>query len=255
MRYVLKIAYDGAAYAGWQRQKNSLSVQEALENAVENALGIVVKTTASGRTDAGVHAAGQVCHFDAQTTVPPEKMPDCLNRFLPADIRILEGWGADESFDSNRSAKRKTYCYTLYVSQREMPLLERYAVRIETAPALEVLQAKARLFEGEHDFKAFCASGSSVKTTVRTVYEVRVEEENNFGCRVLKVYVTGNGFLYNMVRTMAGELIDLAMEKRTEQSLATAYQTGDRSLLGKTMPAKGLTLMQVVYNETQSENK
>ena len=83
MRYVLKIAYDGAAYAGWQRQKNSLSVQEALENAVENALGITVKTTASGRTDAGVHAAGQVCHFDAQTTVPPEKMPDCLNRFLP----------------------------------------------------------------------------------------------------------------------------------------------------------------------------
>ena len=255
MLYVLKIAYDGGEYAGWQRQKNALSVQECLERAIQDSLQADVRVTASGRTDAGVHAAGQVCHFDAQTTVPPEKMPDCLNRFLPPDIRILDGWGADENFDSNRSAKRKTYCYTLYVSQREMPLLERYAVRIETAPALEVLQAKARLFEGEHDFKAFCASGSSVKTTVRTVYEVRVEEENNFGCRVLKVYVTGNGFLYNMVRTMAGELIDLAMEKRTEQSLATAYQTGDRSLLGKTMPAKGLTLMQVVYNETQSENK
>jgi tRNA pseudouridine38-40 synthase len=254
MRYVLKIAYDGAAYAGWQRQKNALSVQEALETAIQTALGVDVRVTASGRTDAGVHAAGQVCHFDSDSvTVPPEKMPDCLNKFLPADIRLLEGWGADENFDSNRSAKRKTYCYTLYVSPREMPLLERYAVRLENAPAQEILQQKAKLFEGEHDFKAFCASGSSVKTTVRTVYEVRVEESEAFGCRVLKMFVTGNGFLYNMVRTMAGELIDLATGKRTDESLLSAYKTGDRSLLGKTMPAKGLTLMQVVYNENQSE--
>ena len=254
MRYVLKIAYDGTAYAGWQRQKNALSVQEALETAIQTALGIDVRVTASGRTDAGVHAAGQVCHFDSETiTVPPEKMPDCLNKFLPADVRVLEGWGADESFDSNRSAKRKTYCYTLYVLPREMPLLERYAVRLESAPTREILQQKAKLFEGEHDFKAFCASGSSVKTTVRTVYEVRVEESEAFGCRVLKIFVTGNGFLYNMVRTMAGELLDLAVGKRTDESLFTAYQTGERALLGKTMPAKGLTMMQVVYNENQSE--
>ena len=254
MRFVLKIAYDGTAYAGWQRQKNALSVQEALETAIQTALGADVRVTASGRTDAGVHAAGQICHFDSESiTVPPEKMPDCLNKFLPADVRILEGWGAREDFDSNRSAKRKTYCYTLYVSPREMPLLERYAVRLESAPSQEVLQQKAKLFEGEHDFKAFCASGSSVKTTVRTVYEVRVEESEAFGCRVLKMFVTGNGFLYNMVRTMAGELIDLAIGKRTEESLLSAYQTGDRSLLGKTMPAKGLTLMQVIYNENQSE--
>ena len=255
MRYVLKIAYDGTAYAGWQRQKNALSVQEVLENAIQEALGVEVRVTASGRTDAGVHAAGQVCHFDSQTiTVPPEKMPDCLNRFLPTDVRILEGWSAEEGFDSNRTAKRKTYCYTFYVSPREMPLLERYAVRLENAPAQDDLQQKAKLFEGEHDFKAFCASGSSVKTTVRTVYEVRVEESEIFGYRILKIFVTGNGFLYNMVRTIAGELIDLATNKRTDESLFTAYQTGDRGLLGKTMPAKGLTLMQVFYHENQSEN-
>ena len=255
MRYVLKIAYDGTAYAGWQRQKNAPSVQESLETAIQTALGEEVRVTASGRTDAGVHAAGQVCHFDSDTfSVPPEKMPDCLNRFLPADIRILEGWGADEGFDSNRSAKRKTYCYTFYEAEREMPLLERYAVRLESAPNKEILQQKAKLFEGEHDFKAFCASGSSVKTTVRTVYEVRVEEREAFGCRIVKIFVTGNGFLYNMVRTMAGELIDLAINKRTEESLFTAYQTGERGLLGKTMPAKGLILMQVIYSENQSEN-
>ncbi len=248
MRFVLKIAYDGTAYAGWQRQKNVLSVQEALENSIKEALQEEVRVTASGRTDAGVHAAGQVCHFDSESiTVPPEKLPDCLNRYLPDDVRILDGWGADESFDSNRSAKRKTYCYCLYVSRREMPLKERYAVRIDDAPSLEILQQKAKLFEGEHDFKAFCASGSAVKTTVRTVYGVRVEESVTFGLREIKIFVTGNGFLYNMVRTMTGELLDLANGKRTDESLLRAYETGARELLGKTMPAKGLTLLSVEY--------
>lgn len=250
MRYVLKIAYDGTEYAGWQRQKNALSVQECLENALEQALDIDVRVVASGRTDAGVHAAGQVCHFDSDAlTVPPEKLPDCLNRFLPPDIRLLEGWEGRDGFDSNRSAKRKTYCYSLYESRREMPLLERYAVRVDELPKIEDLRRVAKLFEGEHDFKAFCASGSSVKTTVRTVYEVKVEEMETFALRVVKIYVTGNGFLYNMVRTMAGELLDLASSKKAEESLQKAFQTGDRNLLGKTMPAKGLLLQSVEYNQ------
>ena len=250
MRYGLKIAYDGTEYAGWQRQKNALSVQECLENALEQALDIDVRVVASGRTDAGVHAAGQVCHFDSDSlTVPPEKLPDCLNRFLPPDIRLLEGWEGRDGFDSNRSAKRKTYCYSLYESRREMPLLERYAVRVDELPKIEDLRRVAKLFEGEHDFKAFCASGSSVKTTVRTVYEVKVEEMETFALRVVKIYVTGNGFLYNMVRTMAGELLDLASSKKAEESLQKAFQTGDRNLLGKTMPAKGLLLQSVEYNQ------
>ncbi|MBQ7949161.1 MAG: tRNA pseudouridine(38-40) synthase TruA [Clostridia bacterium] len=250
MRYVMKIAYDGTAYAGWQRQKNAPSVQETLENAIMQALGVDVRVTGSGRTDAGVHAAGQVCHFDSDSlTVPPDKMPDCLNRFLPPDVRIVEGWGAGVNFDSNRSAKRKTYCYSLYVSKREMPIKERFAVRIDDAPSLEVLQRVAELFEGEHDFKAFCASGSAVKTTVRTVYEVKVEEAYSFGSRDIKIYVTGNGFLYNMVRTMTGELLDLASGKRTEESLKRAFETGERGLLGKTMPAKGLLLLNVNYEK------
>lgn len=253
MRYVLKIAYDGTTYAGWQRQKNAVSLQETLENAVFAALGRQVKITASGRTDAGVHAAGQVCHFDDDTlTVPPEKLPDCLNAFLPPDVRALEGWAATDTFDSNRSAKRKTYVYALYVSKREMPLKERYAVRIDDAPSIGVLQAMARLFEGEHDFKAFCASGSSVKTTVRTVYEVRVEESTSFDGRDVKIYVTGNGFLYNMVRTLVGELLDLASGKKSTESLLKAFATGKRDLLGKTMPAKGLTLLNVEYETQQA---
>ena len=247
MRYVLKIAYDGTNYAGWQRQKNAASVQEVLENAIKTALNKDVRVTASGRTDAGVHAAGQTCHFDLESSVPPEKMPDCLNRFLPNDVRVLEGFAAKDGFDANRSAKRKTYRYSLYVAKRDMPLKERYAVRIENAPNIEILQKTAKLFEGEHDFKAFCASGSSVKTTVRTVYEVRVEETQTYGGRNIDVYVTGNGFLYNMVRTLVGELLDLAEGRKEEESLLLAFETGKRELLAKTMPAKGLTLLQVEY--------
>ena len=249
MRYVLKIAYDGTDFAGWQCQKNARSVQETLEDGIFAALGVRLKTTASGRTDAGVHASGQICHFDGDLTVPPEKMPDCLNRYLPPDVRVLEGWAADEGFDSIRSAKRKTYCYSLYVASWEMPLKHRYAVRIDSAPSLEKLRSAAKLFEGEKDFKAFCASGSSVKTTVRTVYEVRVEEGESFGSRDLRIYVTGSGFLYNMVRTMTGELLDIASGKRSVESLEKAFATGERGLLGKTMPAKGLCLREVFYQE------
>ncbi len=247
MLYVLKIAYDGAEYAGWQRQANALSVQECLENALLEALGVDVRVNASGRTDAGVHAAGQVCSFFADVTVPAERMPDCLNRYLPPSIRILKGWEGADGFDVCRHAKRKTYRYRLYESAWEHPLLDRYASRVETLPSLERLQKAAMLMEGEHDFKAFCASGSSVKTTVRTVYSAQVVQRIEYGVRVVELFVTGNGFLYNMVRTMAGELLDLALDRRTEESLLKAYETGDRALLGKTMPAKGLTMMSVEY--------
>ena len=249
MRYVLKLAYDGTNYAGWQCQKNAPSIQETLEDALQTALNVSTRITGSGRTDAGVHAAGQTCHFDAELTIPPERLPDCLNKFLPSDIRVLEGWSAKSSFDCNRSAKRKTYRYSLYESKREMPLLERFAVRVEQIPSLERLQEMALEMQGEHDFKAFCASGSSVKTTVRTVYEVKITQEEKFGFRVVYVDVTGNGFLYNMVRTMVGELLDLSARRRTLESLHRAFETGERELLGKTMPAKGLTMMQVVYEE------
>ena len=247
MFYVLKIAYDGSEYAGWQRQTNALSVQECIENALLEALGVDVRVNASGRTDAGVHAAGQVCSFFANVSVPADRMPDCLNRYLPPSIRILEGWEGADGFDVCRHAKRKTYRYRLYESAWEHPLLDHYASRVETLPSMEKLQKAAKLMEGEHDFKAFCASGSSVKTTVRTVYLVELVEKIEYGVRVVEMYVTGNGFLYNMVRTMAGELLDLALGRRTEESLLKAYETGDRGLLGKTMPAKGLTMMSVEY--------
>lgn len=247
MRYGFTLSYDGTEYAGWQRQKNARTVQETLEDAFFSALGVRVSVTASGRTDAGVHALGQVCHVDMESTVPPEKLPDCINRFLPSDVKILSGFEGKNGFDANRTAKRKTYRYDLYVSAREIPLSERYAVRVDDAPTLSELIKTAKLMEGEHDFKAFCASGSSVKTTVRTVYSIRVAEELVFGVRKISFFVCGNGFLYNMVRTLVGEILAIASGKKSEESLQQAFLTGERTLVAKTMPAKGLTLQSVEY--------
>ena len=140
MRYVAEIAYDGTNYAGWQRQKNAVSVQELLENAFFAAFKTRVAVTASGRTDAGVHALSQIVHFDAALTIPPEKFPEALNKFLPDDISVLRSGAAREGFDSNRTAKKKTYRYSLYVFPQRLPVKERYAVYLQSAPPAEKLK-------------------------------------------------------------------------------------------------------------------
>ena len=131
MRYAILLAYDGTDYGGWQIQKNSITVQEKLEEACEKVFGKKTGVTASGRTDSGVHAAGQVCHFNAETTIPADKIADVLNRFLPPDIAVLQSAAAPENFDANRSAKRKTYCYRIYLAERRNPLKDRYCVWVK----------------------------------------------------------------------------------------------------------------------------
>lgn len=247
MRYVLKIAYDGTAYGGWQMQKNSITVQQKLEEALFAALGQKINVAASGRTDAGVHAAAQICQFDAETTIPAERFPEALNYRLPEDISVLQCAVAPEGFDCVRSAKRKTYCYRLYMSPRRNPLKDRYAVHVRGKTDLTKMQTAARLFEGEHDFKAYCASGSDVRTTVRTVYEVRVARKKSGEDTDVEIRVTGSGFLYNMVRTMVGTLLGVAQGTISEERLLASLEKGDRTFVGKTMPAKGLILENVEY--------
>ena len=249
MNIVMKVCYDGTHFCGWQIQENGRTVQGELERAVTERFGIVSRVTGSGRTDAGVHAAGQICNFalDDAIRITPARVADALNTVLPADVRILESARADEAFDACRSAKKKSYRYSIYCSKREIPLLERYAVRFGENPDLALMRACAKLLEGEHDFAAFSATGSSVKTTVRTVYSVTVTERAEYGARVLDVTVCGNGFLYNMVRIMAGVLLDFGCGKLSEESVRAALQGGGRDLLGKTMPAKGLTLLRAEY--------
>ena len=243
MRAYLILEYDGTAYAGWQRQKNGVSVQQKVEEALQSVLGKAVKVTASGRTDAGVHAAAQTVHLDYDGRIPPERLSYALNAVLPDDVSVKKSGAAADDFHARYSAKKKTYRYTFVISDVRRPLHERYAARISGNVDAAAMHRAAQLFVGEHDFKAFCSTGSSVKTTVRTVYRadvVRVADTVTFT-------VTGNGFLYNMVRIMAGTLLAVGQGKQGEADIAAALRTGERKRAGKTLPAAGLTLESVEY--------
>ena len=229
MKYAILLSYDGTAYRGWQTQKNGVSVQSVLEQAALAAFGKKVNIVASGRT---------------------EKIADALNFRLPADICVLKSAAVPEEFDANRSSKKKTYVYRMYVARREHPLKSRYAVAVYPRPDIALMQKGAALYCGEHDFKAYCASGSSAKTTVRKVYSVSVESSFSRGSEDITITVCGAGFLYNMVRTMAGTLLYLGLGRVSLQDIINSLECGDRSLAGKTMPAKGLTLESVDYGLT-----
>lgn len=247
MRYALLVAYCGANYCGWQVQPNGSSVQGAIQEAAKAAFGQNIAVVASGRTDSGVHAAGQVCHMDAELGVAPQNLAAALNFRLPEDICVLASAAAPTGFDANRSAKNKTYCYRMYISRREHPLKAEQAVAVYPDPDIALMRQGAQLFCGEHDFAAYCAAGSSAKTTVRTVYSVEVEECFSRGCRDINIWVCGGGFLYNMVRTMAGTLLALGSGRLSLEDVTRSLKNCDRSLVGKTMPAKGLTLERVDY--------
>ena len=250
MRYAILLADDGTDYGGWQIQKNSITVQEKLEEACEKVFGKKTGVTASGRTDSGVHAAGQVCHFNAETTIPADKIADVLNRFLPPDIAVLQSAAAPENFDANRSAKRKTYCYRIYLAERRNPVKDRYSVWVKNPVNIAKLRHILGSFVGKHDFKAFCKSGSQVKTTVRDVYSAEAVITKSALSTDVEIYVCGGGFLYNMVRTVAGTAIGFAEGSLSEADVARSLSLGDREAVGRTMPAKGLTLEKVEYGFT-----
>ena len=252
MTIALLVCYDGTRLSGWQTQANADSVQSALERAVHDAFSENVRIAASGRTDSGVHAAGQVCSLSLENRIAPERVADALNRFLPEDVRVLESVAAPEGFDACRMAKQKTYRYRFYVSARQNPLKERYAAQLKRMPDPEKMRAAAKLIEGEHDFKCFCASGSAAKSTVRHVLSVQISLERSLGSDDIVLDVSGKGFLYNMVRIIAGTLAAVGEGKIRAEDILRAFESGERALLGKTMPAKGLTLAGVEYGEDMS---
>lgn len=244
MRIAIAVEYDGTNYCGWQIQPNGVTVQQKLEDALYTLTGGRISVTGSGRTDSGVHALCQVAHFDVQSSIPPEKFAPALNAMLPDDIRVISSREVSEDFHARFTAKRKTYRYRFYESDMIHPLLDRYAARVGQLD-VSAMDRAAKLFVGEHDFRAFMASGSSVKTTVRTVYISKVERNGGY----IDFTISGNGFLYNMVRIMAGALCDIGQNRMTGDELKAALSGSERSLLGKTMPAKGLTLVRVEYED------
>lgn len=241
----LTLSYDGTNYCGWQVQNNGLSVQQVLIECLEKLTGKTLKVIGSGRTDAGVHAEGQVASFEIDNcSIPPKNFCKALNTLLPNDIKIIKSERADDNFNARYSAKSKTYEYRLYKSDVVLPLKDRFAHRVSQSLSVDKLNNALSLFVGEKDFKAFCASGSGAKTTIRTVYVATAKELDN-GEIVLTF--SGNGFLYNMVRIMCGTALAYAEDKITLLDIEKMFDLRKRSFGGRTLPAKALCLKKVEY--------
>ncbi len=243
MRIAIVVEYDGTEYCGWQIQPNGNTVQAELERAVEKVTGKRTPVTGSGRTDAGVHALGQVAHFDTDFSIPPENFAFALNAVLPKDIKVIKSERAKDGFHARFSAKKKTYAYKFYVSDVPRPLKDRYFARVPYPLDFSAMKKAAEYFVGEHDFRCFLASNSSVKDTIRTVYSATIGKDGED----YVFTVSGNGFLYNMVRIMVGTLIKAGTGKIKAEEVGKIIESGDRSLAGATMPPQGLTLLSVEY--------
>ncbi len=244
MKVKLVITYDGTNYCGWQVQPDKITVQQVVEDALEKVVGQKLKVIGSGRTDAGVHAKGQVAHFETPfENIPAEKFYKALNIQLPPDVKVLSSQRVDDDFSARRSAKSKTYSYFCYVSKVEKPLKERFSTKLDFQPDIEKMKDAVEVIVGEHDFKCMCSSGSGAKTTVREVYSIEIEQTGEDIC----FSVTGGGFLYNMVRILVSTLLEVGYGRITKEQVAEMLKTGKRISTIRTLSPKGLCLMKVEY--------
>ena len=249
-RILLTVGYDGTDYCGWQYQDNGPSIQAALEEALRKATGAFARVTGASRTDAGVHARGQRAHFDTAASIPAEKYPFVLNRFLPEDIRVTKGMEVAPDFHARFMAAGKWYAYRIHNAAHPDALFHRMTAHVPLRLDDERMRRCGEQLLGTHDFAAFAAAGGQAKTTVRTIDRfslVRTGDE-------LTIRVHGDGFLYNMVRIIAGTLIDVGHGKLPEDCISRAIASKNRLDLGITAPAKGLELTRVEYGFEKGEN-
>lgn len=242
--YCLVVQYDGTDYAGFQIQPGQRTIQGELEMALEQLGPNFIRIAGAGRTDAGVHSEGQTVSFrDDGLTVPVERLPYALNALLPRDIRVIESRIEPENFHARISALAKTYRYQIYEGEFPSVFHERYAYWMQTPLNWNAITECSRLFVGRLDFAAFAASGSSAKTTVRTMYQVIVDAEGP----LKMIRFTADGFLYNMVRNLVGTLVDVGRGKLSLDDVRTIMASGDRRLASATIAPQGLYLEKVNY--------
>lgn len=239
----LTIEYDGKDFNGWQKQPNKLNIQGEIERAIEEITGEKVDLIASGRTDAGVHALAQMANFKTNSNLPVEKYPIALNTKLKKSIRIQKAEEVEEDFHSRYHCKQKTYRYVINNSEQGSSIYRNLEYFVPNKLNVEKMQEAVKYFEGEHDFKAFKASGTSSKSSVRTIYKTKVEKQ---GDRIV-IELTGNGFLYNMVRIIAGTLVEVGLGKIEPNEIPKIIEKGERARAGKTLPPQGLYLVKVEY--------
>ena len=240
----LTIEYDGKCYNGWQKQPDKLNIQGEIEKAIYNITREEVDLIGSGRTDAGVHALGQVANFKTNSTLPIEKLALAINSQLKSSIVIKKAEEVDERFHSRYTAKQKTYRYIINNSKCGTAIYRNLEYSYPFKLDAEKMKQASKYFEGEHDFKAFKSSGTSSKNSVRTIYKAIVKQE---GEKII-IELTGNGFLYNMVRIISGTLLDVGLGKIQPEEIPEMIESKDRQRAGKTLPAHGLYLVEVKYD-------
>lgn len=249
MRIKLTVAYDGTAYVGWQCQTNGIAVQDVLNKAVSDLCGREIRTLGASRTDTGVHAEGNVAVFDADLKMDPSKVAFALNARLPEDIRVVRSEEVAEDFHPRFQKTIKTYEYHILNRTHPDPVGRLYEYHVYGILDDRKMDEASKYLIGEHDFASFCAAGSSAKTTVRTIYDAGVKRE---GDRVI-FHITGNGFLYNMVRIIVGTLVYVGQGRIEPSAMLEIIEARNRKAAGPTAIAKGLVLKEICYPDAENE--
>lgn len=242
-RVKLVVAYDGTNYHGWQVQDNGITIEEVLNQTISELVQEDIKVIGASRTDAGVHACGNVAVFDTESRIPGDKFSFALNQRLPEDIRIQESCEVDADFHPRYADTVKTYEYNILNRRFELPSKRLYAAFCYYPMDIERMNQAAAYLVGEHDFKSFCSAGAQVQMTVRTIYAVNVTKDDD----MVHIRITGNGFLYNMVRIIAGTLMQVGTGLMEPEQVKEILEARDRSKAGPTAVAKGLTLVEIRY--------
>ncbi len=247
-RIRLDLSYDGSGFCGWQIQAKGRTVQGVVEEALSHFLKETVRVVGAGRTDSGVHAERQSCHFDTQNkSIPADKFAPALNRFLPPDIRILESSAADSRFHARFSAAERVYRYRFYPGFPAPPMWSRYALALKHPLSTERLNRLAAIFVGTHDFTAFCSASDRSRSKIRTINRAFFFEQPPF----LVFEIAGNAFLWNMVRSIVGTILNEYGSEDAEEKIRRLLESGNRSGCGTTAPAHGLSLIRVKYDEEE----
>ena len=243
-RIKLTVAYDGTNYHGWQVQPNAVTIEGKLNEEISELTKETIQVIGASRTDAGVHALGNVAVFDTESRIPGGKFSYALNQRLPDDIVIQQSQEVDKDFHPRYCTCEKTYEYVILNRKFPLPEYRNTAFFYYGDLDIKAMQEATKAFLGEHDFAGFCSAGAQVKTTVRTIYELTVEKKDN---DMICIRVRGNGFLYNMVRIIAGTLLEVGKGNIEAKSLENRIAAADRSQAGPTAPARGLKVIRIQY--------
>lgn len=244
-RILLCVAYDGTGYAGWQYQNNVSTIEGELNKALSSLCDEEIQVIGASRTDAGVHSLSSMCVFDTESTIPAERFSFAVNTKLPDDIRVVWSKEVESDFHPRHRLTEKTYEYHIYNGEFMPPTRRLYAYQERRPLDIEKMNEAGKVLIGEHDFKSFCAAGAMVETTVRTVTAVSVRKEDS----EVIISVSGNGFLYNMVRIISGTLLKVGIGEWNPERVKAALEACDRQAAGPTLPANGLILKSFVFIE------